>query len=112
MAAKGVLAETHPANLGASLPYRPTQAMIAAADVVIAAGTELSETDVYTTTRLPLGGHLVRIDVDAQKLADHYGAAVRIQADATLTLRGSRQPCSRVPAGVPQRTRHRVPQPD
>ena len=86
VAAKGVLAETHPANLGASLPYRPTQAMIAAADVVIAAGTELSETDVYTTTRLPLGGHLVRIDVDAQKLSDQFGAAVRIHADATLTL--------------------------
>jgi len=86
VAAKGVLAETHPANLGASLPYRPTQAMMAAADVVIAAGTELSETDVYTTTRLPLGGPLVRIDVDEQKLADHFDAAVPIHADATLTL--------------------------
>ena len=27
-----------------------------AADVMVAAGTELAETDVYTTTRLPIGG--------------------------------------------------------
>jgi 5-guanidino-2-oxopentanoate decarboxylase len=60
--------------------------MISADDGVIAAGTELSETDVYTTTRLALGGPLVRIDVDAQKLADHFDAAVPIHADATLTL--------------------------
>ncbi len=31
-----------PGNLGASLPYRATQELIAAADVVLAAGTELS----------------------------------------------------------------------
>ena len=97
VAAKGVLAETHPANLGVSLPYPPTQAMIAAADVVIAAGTELSETDVYTTTQLPIAAPLVRIDVDPQKLGDHFGAAVRIQADATLTL-------ERLAAGVQART--------
>jgi len=96
VAGKGVVAETHPASLGASLPYRPTQALIAAADVVIAAGTELSETDVYTTTRLPLGGHLVRIDIDAQKLADHFDATVRIHADAT-------QKMERLAAGVQPR---------
>ncbi|HEX4389112.1 MAG TPA: 5-guanidino-2-oxopentanoate decarboxylase [Steroidobacteraceae bacterium] len=85
-AGKGVIAESHPANLGASLPYGPTQELAAQADVIVAAGTELSETDIYTTTRLPLSGALVRIDVDERKLADHYGAQVRMQADATLAL--------------------------
>ena len=63
-AGKGVLAESHPANFGTSLPYRPIQKLIADADAVLAVGTELGETDMYFTTKLPLGGVLVRIDVD------------------------------------------------
>ena len=47
-AGKGVVPEDHPGHLGASLPYRETQELITAADVVLVAGTELSETDVYT----------------------------------------------------------------
>jgi 5-guanidino-2-oxopentanoate decarboxylase len=86
VAGKGVLAESHPASLGASLPYAETQERIAAADLVIAAGTELSETDIYTSTRLPFGAPLVRIDVDASKLHDHYDAAVKVHGDAGLSL--------------------------
>src|SRR5271170_154072 len=85
-AAKGVLAETHAANLGASLPYRVVQELAASADVIVAAGTEISETDVYTSTRLALNGRLVRIDVDERKLGDHFQADVRIRADAAATL--------------------------
>jgi len=79
-------AESHPANLGVSLPYAPTQELAAAADVVVAAGTELSETDIYTTTRLALHGRLVRIDVDEQKLRDHYAAGLTLQGDAATAL--------------------------
>jgi 5-guanidino-2-oxopentanoate decarboxylase len=86
VAAKGIVAESHPASLGASLPYPLTQARIADADVVLAVGTELSETDIYTTTRLPMKGRLLRIDVDPHKLSDHYGAQLTLQADATLAL--------------------------
>ena len=86
VAGKGVVAESHPASLGVSLPYAPTQECVAAADVVVAAGTELSETDIYTTTRLPMSGRLVRIDVDEQKLRDHYVAPVTVQGDAAAAL--------------------------
>jgi thiamine pyrophosphate-dependent acetolactate synthase large subunit-like protein len=86
VAGKGIVAESHPACLGASLPYRLTQQRVAAADVVLAVGTELSETDIYTTTRLPIGGRLLRIDVDPHKLMDHYGADLRLHADAGLAL--------------------------
>ena len=85
-AGKGLLPEAHPANLGASLPYAETQELIAEADVVLAVGTEISETDVYTTTQLPFSGQLIRIDVDQEKLADHYEAAVRLWGDAATTL--------------------------
>jgi len=86
VAGKGVVAESHPASLGVSLPYAPTQECVAAADVVVAAGTELSETDIYTSTRLPINGRLVRIDVDEQKLRDHYAAPVTLQGDAAAGL--------------------------
>ena len=86
VAGKGVVAESHPASLGVSLPYAPTQELVAAADVVVAAGTELSETDIYTTTRLALSGRLVRIDVDEQKLRDHYAAPFTLQGDAAAGL--------------------------
>ena len=61
-AGKGVLPESHPANFGTSLPYAPIQQLIFDADVVIAVGTEMGETDVYTALRLPLGA-LIRVDV-------------------------------------------------
>jgi 5-guanidino-2-oxopentanoate decarboxylase len=86
VAGKGTVAESHPASLGVSLPYASTQELVAAADVVVAAGTELSETDIYTTTRLPMKGRLVRIDVDEQKLRDHYAAPVTLQGDAATGL--------------------------
>jgi 5-guanidino-2-oxopentanoate decarboxylase len=86
VAGKGIIPESHPASLGASLPFAATQKLVAEADVVIAAGTELSETDVFTTTRLAMNGPLVRIDVDEAKLSDHYAAAVKIHGDAAQSL--------------------------
>ncbi len=90
-AGKGLLAESHPANFGTSLPYRPIQQLIAAADVVLAVGTELGETDMYFTTRLPLGGLLVRIDVDPVKLSDQYAADVCVWSDAATALHSINQ---------------------
>ncbi|HET7757643.1 MAG TPA: 5-guanidino-2-oxopentanoate decarboxylase [Steroidobacteraceae bacterium] len=86
VAGKGVVAEHHPANLGASLPYRATQELLTTADVVLAAGTELAETDFYTATRLALPGRVVRIDIDATRFADRYGADVALHGDAAATL--------------------------
>ena len=86
-AGKGLLPEGHPLHLGASLPYRETQALIAGADVVLAVGTELSETDLYTSTRLNIPGALIRIDIDPRKLTDHYGAHLALLADAAPALR-------------------------
>ena len=98
-AGKGVLAESHPANLGTSLPYRAVQTLIADADVVLAVGTELAETDLFYLMKLPLGGLLIRIDVDPAKLADHYGADVPVWGDARGALRSIARPAvDRTPA--------------
>jgi 5-guanidino-2-oxopentanoate decarboxylase len=85
-AGKGVIPESHPANLGVSLSYAAIQQLIADADVVLAVGTELSETDLIFTTRLPIGGRLIRIDVDPAKLSDHYAAEVCVWSDACAAL--------------------------
>ncbi len=87
-AGKGLLPEDHPANLGASLAFRETQELVAAADAVIAVGTELSETDFYTGTRLPLSGRLIRVDIDPAKLSDQYGAEIPVLGDARASLEG------------------------
>jgi 5-guanidino-2-oxopentanoate decarboxylase len=85
-AAKGVLPESHPANFGATLPYRAAQQLIAEADVVLAVGAEIAETDLFYSTKLAMSGLLIRIDVDPVKLADHYAADVCIWADARGAL--------------------------
>src|SRR6185437_2279210 len=85
-AGKGVLADGHPANFGTSLPYPPIQRLIRDADVVLAVGTELGETDMYFSLKLPLGGTLIRVDVDPVKLADHYSAEVCVWSDARTAL--------------------------
>jgi 5-guanidino-2-oxopentanoate decarboxylase len=86
VAGKGVLADSHPASLGASLQFGVTQELVAGADVVLAVGTELSETDFYSSTRLEVNGQLIRIDIDPTKLADHYAAQVGIWGDAVTSL--------------------------
>jgi 5-guanidino-2-oxopentanoate decarboxylase len=86
VAGKGLLPESHPANLGASLQFRVSQELVARADVVLAVGTELSETDFYSGTRLEMTGGLIRIDIDATKLADHYAADVGIWGEASAGL--------------------------
>lgn len=73
-AGKGLLPEAHPANLGCSLPFAPTQRLLAEADLVLAVGTGLSETDIYTADRQAIRGRCVRIDI--RELADDRHPAV------------------------------------
>ncbi|MFO0512453.1 MAG: 5-guanidino-2-oxopentanoate decarboxylase [Gammaproteobacteria bacterium] len=107
-AGKGLLPETHPANLGCSLPYAPTQRLLAEADVVLAVGTGLSETDIYTADRLTLRGRLVRVDIQGSA-DERHPAAESVCSDAgpfltalasTLATRGSQGPGWRTAAGA------------
>lgn len=84
-AGKGIVPDSHPCNLGTSMTKVPTQAFVAECDVVLALGTELSETDSYID-RLPLNGKLIRIDIDARKINDLYPADIGIVADAGRSL--------------------------
>jgi thiamine pyrophosphate-dependent acetolactate synthase large subunit-like protein len=84
-ASKGVLAATHPLCLGATLSLAPVQDLVASADVVVAVGTELAETDSWVE-RLPISGDLIRIDIDAESVQRDYPAKVALVGDAGASL--------------------------
>lgn len=84
-AGKGVVPDDHPLCVGATLAMKATQKLLASADVVVAAGTELAETDSWVD-RLEIRGKLIRIDIDARTIARDYPATVAILADAGQAL--------------------------
>ena len=62
-----------------------TQKALADADLVIAVGTELAETDSWTDS-LTFHGKLIRIDLDAPTLTRDYPPTIALLADAGPTL--------------------------
>jgi 5-guanidino-2-oxopentanoate decarboxylase len=83
-AGKGLLADTHPLNLGASLSRATTRHYLAQADVVLVLGSELAETDSFVE-RLPINGQLIRVDLERNKLSDLYQAEIGIIGDASAS---------------------------
>jgi 5-guanidino-2-oxopentanoate decarboxylase len=84
-AAKGNVSDDHPQSLGSTLSLAATRELLAAADVVLAVGPELAETD-HWTDRLPIEGKLIRIDIDPRTLMRDYKPDVAILADAGAAL--------------------------
>jgi thiamine pyrophosphate-dependent acetolactate synthase large subunit-like protein len=86
-AGKGILPETDPLSLGSSLPFQATSQAIRQADVVLAIGTELGETDLlYTSRPYEIEGQLIRIDIDPKQLTMNYKPAVAVLSDAGLAI--------------------------
>lgn len=84
--ARGLL-HGHPLGVPASASLRAVRGLIAAADQVLAVGTELGPTDydMYGRGGLPDLSGMIRIDADADQLARHL-AAVTLQGDAATLL--------------------------
>ncbi|WP_082814636.1 5-guanidino-2-oxopentanoate decarboxylase [Collimonas fungivorans] len=97
--AKGLLPPRHPLLLGSSQSTAATRALVCEADVVLAIGTELGETDYDTVFdggfRIP--GKLIRIDIDAQQLARNYPASLTLLSDAASALQGLLQQLPALP---------------
>ncbi len=83
---KGTVPERDPASLGASIRLRSAQSFLAQCDAVLAVGTELAESDLWRDPPLPLGGQLVRVDIDPAQRDRNARAAVAIVADASAAL--------------------------
>jgi 5-guanidino-2-oxopentanoate decarboxylase len=84
-AGKGVIADSDPATLSSSLQSDATQKALSEADLVIAVGTELAETDHWSRS-LTFRGKLIRIDLDGPTIARDYPPTIGILADAHATL--------------------------
>ena len=84
-AGKGIVPDDHPLSLSASTVRPEVQRLLGEADVVLAVGTELAETDSFVE-RLQLPGRLVRVDVDPAKINDCYPAEIGIVADAAPAM--------------------------
>ena len=84
-AGKGIVPDDHPLSLSASIMRPEVHRHLRDADVILAVGTELSETDSFVE-RLDLGGDLIRVDIDPSKIADVYTARLGIVADAAPAM--------------------------
>ena len=74
-------------NLRSTLPLAPTLRELTTADVVLAVGTELGETDTLLfDRRLVLPGKVIRIDIDALMLTRNGLPEIGICSDAGLAM--------------------------
>jgi len=86
--AKGVLPAGHPLALGSNQSLPPVRQLAATADVVLAIGTELGETDydVVFDGGFRIGGKLIRIDIDPLQLQRNHAADIAITGDAGAAM--------------------------
>ncbi|MCX2778842.1 5-guanidino-2-oxopentanoate decarboxylase [Microbulbifer thermotolerans] len=98
LAAKGVVDERHPLCGGANLSFRCARERVESADVVLAVGTELAETDRnLVRENYAFRGKLIRVDRDPAQLTCNASPDLAICADARETLEqlnGALQPRS------------------
>ena len=88
--AKGLLPKGHPLLLGSFQSMPSVRELISCADVVLAIGTELGETDYDTLAfdgNFRVGGTLIRVDIDPEQLHRNLPADVAIVADSRLAVR-------------------------
>lgn len=82
IAGKGILPANHPLWADAVLHRADGRAALAEADVVLAVGTELAQSELLTSLPLPTAGELIRIDIDPEQLCDEQEITLPILSDA------------------------------
>lgn len=86
---RGILSSTHPLAVNATASHAPVRELIAEADLVIAIGTELGQTDydIYKNGGTVINGTLVRIDVSQEQLNRNFPATIGLLSDAGAAAR-------------------------
>ncbi|MFJ5592843.1 thiamine pyrophosphate-binding protein [Streptomyces noursei] len=82
---KGVIDEHHPHALGAALHLRSARDFLRRADVVLAVGTELADTDTWSGP-LDLPGDVVRVDIDPGQRHRNQAAARALTGHADTVV--------------------------
>jgi len=84
-AGKGAVPEDHPLCMGYMMGRAPAVEFIKSHDAILCAGSQLSETDFWQDD-VVIDRNLIRIDIDADSLAQPHTAEIAIRADARATL--------------------------
>ncbi|MEG3079551.1 5-guanidino-2-oxopentanoate decarboxylase [Halomonas sp. 5021] len=86
--AKGLLGRDHPLDLGANAALPAVRELAVNADVILAVGTELGETDydVVFDGGFHLNGALIRIDLDPEQLVRNQRTTLGLVGDAGRSL--------------------------
>ncbi|MFC4207677.1 5-guanidino-2-oxopentanoate decarboxylase [Vreelandella malpeensis] len=86
--AKGLLGRGHPLDLGANAALPAVRRLASNADVILAVGTELGETDVDVVfdDGFELTGTLIRVDIDPEQLVRNQTTTLGLVGDAGRTL--------------------------
>ena len=85
--AKGVVPSSHPLCVGSALVIPGVQDEIEKSDVVLVAGSELSDADLYNGGRaLQFTGKVIRIDIDAEQMQRRVIPEVSLLGDSNITL--------------------------
>jgi acetolactate synthase-1/2/3 large subunit len=86
--AKGVIPYSHALAVGGSGSSEVIRREFSLADVVLAVGTEFSETDYdyFFAGPVTITGKLIRIDIDPAQLTRNIRAEIAIHSDAALAL--------------------------
>ena len=88
--ARGLLPPDHPLAVSVSPSFPAARALIAAADAVLAVGTEMGPTDydMYATGAMPTPSRLIRLDIDPEQAMRGFPPDLALIGDAGLTLCG------------------------
>lgn len=99
--AKGVIPYSQPLAVGGSGSCPDIRREFEQADVVLAVGTEFSETDYdfFFAGPVTIGGTLIRVDIDPRQLTRNVRADIAIHSDAGLALAAIHGALA--PGGVP-----------
>jgi acetolactate synthase I/II/III large subunit len=84
---KGIVDERHPLSFGASIRLRAVHRWLAERDVILAVGTELGDSDWWGPPP-PLGGRLIRVDLDPAQLHKNLPSTIAVEGDARTVGEG------------------------
>jgi len=82
---KGIVPETHPLSLGVALHSPSVQKWLSERDAVLAVGTELAESDLWSAPPA-LSGTLIRVDLDPDQMYAGLAADVDVVGDARVAM--------------------------
>ena len=97
--AKGLVPSRHPLLIGSTQSLVATRALVAEADVVLAVGTELAETDYDVTFAggFEIPGALLRIDIDPDQTVRNYPPHLALVADSRTAAQALLDELGRLP---------------